>query len=88
MKPRWIKSNTRNYNLGDYIGKSGVERKWEAALHGGDGGRQIEVDARGRFLRAVAETNPTTGNSLVLTSIQSCRSLQRKRLVIRLVLLS
>lgn len=55
------------YNLGDYIGKSGIERKWESELHGVDGGRQIEVDARGRFLRAVAETSPTIGNSLMLT---------------------
>ncbi len=57
----------QDYNLGDYIGKSGIERKWEAVLHGDDGGRQIEVDARGRFLRGVTETNPTIGNTLVLT---------------------
>jgi penicillin-binding protein 2 len=55
------------YNAGDYVGKSGIERSFERELHGADGGRQIEVDARGRFLRTVAETNPTTGNSLVLT---------------------
>ena len=41
----------REYNLGDYVGKSGIERTWEHDLHGVDGGRQIEVDARGRFLR-------------------------------------
>lgn len=55
------------YNAGDYVGKSGIERSWEKELHGADGGRQIEVDARGRFLRTVTETNPTIGNSLVLT---------------------
>jgi penicillin-binding protein 2 len=32
-----------------------------------DGGRQIEVDARGRFLRTISETPPTIGNSLILT---------------------
>jgi len=57
----------REYNAGDYVGKSGIERSWEMELHGADGGRQIEVDARGRFLRTVTETNPTIGNSLVLT---------------------
>ncbi|MRR53477.1 MAG: penicillin-binding protein 2 [Deltaproteobacteria bacterium] len=57
----------KDYNPGDYVGKSGIERNWEKELHGADGGRQIEVDARGRFLRTVSERSPTTGNSLVLT---------------------
>jgi len=56
-----------DYNPGDYTGKNGIERSWEGDLHGADGGRQIEVDARGRFLRTVAETSPTIGNSVVLT---------------------
>lgn len=55
------------YNPGDYIGKNGIERSWEKDLHGGDGGRQLEVDARGRVLRTITETYPTVGNSVVLT---------------------
>ncbi|MBI5657306.1 MAG: penicillin-binding protein 2 [Geobacter sp.] len=57
----------RSYNPGDYVGKSGLERSWEEMLHGTDGGRQIEVDARGRYLRTLSETKPAVGNSLVLT---------------------
>ncbi|MBU5636348.1 penicillin-binding protein 2 [Geomonas sp. Red69] len=57
----------REYNAGDYIGKSGIERAWESYLHGTDGGRQIEVDARGRFLRTVAETGSSVGNTVMLT---------------------
>jgi penicillin-binding protein 2 len=57
----------KGYNPGDYVGKSGIERYWEKELHGTDGGRQVEVDAMGRFLRTVSERSPTTGNSLVLT---------------------
>ncbi len=57
----------KEYNPGDYVGKSGIERNWEQELHGGDGGRQIEVDARGRFLKVVSEAAPAVGNSLVLT---------------------
>ena len=57
----------KDYNPGDYIGKSGIERNLEHELHGGDGGRQIEVDARGSFLRTVSESSPMVGNSLVLT---------------------
>ncbi len=55
------------YRPGDYVGKSGIEKAWEAVLHGKDGGRQLEVDSRGRVLRILAETKPTVGNSLVLT---------------------
>jgi penicillin-binding protein 2 len=55
------------YNLGDYVGKNGIERSWEKELHGSDGGRELEVDARGRILRTISETFPTVGNSIVLT---------------------
>jgi len=55
------------YNPGDYLGKNGIERSWEKELHGNDGGRQLEVDARGRVLRTVSESYPTVGNSVVLT---------------------
>jgi penicillin-binding protein 2 len=55
------------YNPGDYVGKSGLERAWERELHGANGGRQLEVDAMGRVLRTVSEVNPSVGNSLVLT---------------------
>lgn len=55
------------YNPGDYVGKNGIERALENELHGEDGGRQFEVDARGRVLRTISETYPTVGNSVVLT---------------------
>jgi len=55
------------YNPGDYIGKSGIERSFESYLHGEDGGRQIEVDARGRLLRTLSEKFPVPGQSLQLT---------------------
>ena len=56
-----------DYNPGDYVGKSGIERNWESYLHGADGGKQIEVDARGRYLRTMSETKPVPGNGMVLT---------------------
>jgi penicillin-binding protein 2 len=55
------------YNPGDYTGKNGIERALEGELHGGDGGRQLEVDARGRILQTISESKPTVGNSVVLT---------------------
>ncbi|MDD2732512.1 MAG: penicillin-binding protein 2 [Desulfuromonadaceae bacterium] len=56
-----------DYNPGDYVGKNGIERALEKELHGGDGGRQLEVDARGRILRTISESYPTVGNSVILT---------------------
>ena len=61
------KQGYEEYNPGDYVGKNGIERSWEQELHGEDGGRQFEVDARGRVLRTVSESYPTVGNSVVLT---------------------
>jgi penicillin-binding protein 2 len=61
------KAGNEEYNPGDYVGKNGIERSWEQDLHGSDGGRQLEVDARGRVLRTVSESHPTVGNSVVLT---------------------
>ena len=55
------------FNPGDYVGKNGIEKAWEQELHGADGGKQLEVDSRGRILRVISEKNPQVGNSLVLT---------------------
>ena len=59
--------NYAEYNLGDYTGKNGIERALEKQLHGKNGGRQFEVDARGRVLRTISESYPISGNSVVLT---------------------
>jgi len=61
------KKGYEEYNPGDYIGKNGIERSWEHELPGDDGGRQMEVEARGRVPRTVSESHPTVGNSVVLT---------------------
>ncbi len=35
------------YQLGDYIGRRGLERRWESTLRGTDGRRRVVVDAKG-----------------------------------------
>jgi penicillin-binding protein 2 len=35
------------YQLGDYIGRRGLERRWEGTLRGVDGRRRVVVDAKG-----------------------------------------
>jgi penicillin-binding protein 2 len=39
------------YKAGQLIGKTGLERQYEAQLHGREGRRFVEVDARGRVVR-------------------------------------
>jgi penicillin-binding protein 2 len=41
----------QDYRPGQQIGKAGLERQYEAVLHGQDGSRFVEVDARGRVVR-------------------------------------
>jgi penicillin-binding protein 2 len=55
------------YRLGDLIGKSGLERRWEEFLRGVDGGQQVEVDAVGRKLRVLREVPEVPGNTLTLS---------------------
>jgi penicillin-binding protein 2 len=57
----------KGYQMGDLIGKSGVELVWEEYLRGIDGGRQVEVDAVGKELRVLKEVPPVAGNNLYLT---------------------
>jgi penicillin-binding protein 2 len=39
------------YKAGQQVGKQGLERQYEAVLHGREGSRYVEVDARGRIVR-------------------------------------
>lgn len=56
-----------NYKGSDHIGKTGLEQKYEFALHGGTGYEQVEIDAGGRAVRSLARTAPVPGNNLTLT---------------------
>ena len=41
----------KDYRPGQQIGRAGLERQYEAVIHGKDGSRFVEVDARGRVVR-------------------------------------
>ncbi|MGL1409676.1 hypothetical protein ACSTIX_24535, partial [Vibrio parahaemolyticus] len=49
------------------VGKSGVEAGMEEELRGAHGRAQVEVDARGRFVRRLSETSPVAGQDVRLT---------------------
>lgn len=55
-----------NYRGSEYIGKVGLEEKYEQELHGVTGYEQVEVDAGGRAVRTLARIPPTSGNTLTL----------------------
>ncbi|MBI4726912.1 penicillin-binding protein 2 [candidate division TA06 bacterium] len=60
----------RGYSYGDYIGKGGLELKYENYLRGVHGWDFIEVDARGRDLGTVSEAEriePDPGSNIYLT---------------------
>jgi len=63
------------YQMGDFVGKCGVEWLYESYLREIDGGRQVEVDAFGRELRVLDEVTPIPGHNLYLTidvNLQRC----------------
>jgi penicillin-binding protein 2 len=58
--------DTRDYAGTNLIGKNGVERFYEDALHGAVGYENVETNARGRVLRVLEHIDPGPGQDLVL----------------------
>jgi len=50
-----------NYRGSSHIGKLGVEKRYEAELHGRTGFEQVEVDSSGTAVRNLAQTPPKPG---------------------------
>ncbi|HEX9949731.1 MAG TPA: penicillin-binding protein 2, partial [Thermodesulfobacteriota bacterium] len=57
----------KGYQMGDWVGKYGVELMWEKDLRGINGGRQVEIDAAGKEIRVLKEVQPVPGRNLYLT---------------------
>lgn len=55
------------YSGTHHIGKTGIERFYEAELHGKVGYEEVETNARDRVLRVLNRTDPAPGKDLVLT---------------------
>jgi penicillin-binding protein 2 len=65
---------------GYLVGKSGVEARWQAYLHGTRGGAQVEVDAAGRQLGVLSERPPVSGLNISLTLDKDLQALAEKEL--------
>lgn len=57
----------KDYELGDYVGKSGLEKQYEQQLRGKDGGKRIMVDVTGRMVRIIGEQPSVPGRALKLS---------------------
>lgn len=69
-----------NNKPGDFIGKSGVERKWQSFLQGIRGGEQREVDAAGRKIRVISLKSPLPGANVHLSIDKNLQILAEKAL--------
>lgn len=56
-----------DYQPGDYVGKSGLEKQYEARLRGKDGGKRMMVDVTGRMVRIEGELPSVPGKALKLS---------------------
>jgi penicillin-binding protein 2 len=56
-----------NYTGSDFIGKAGLEGRYERELHGTTGFEEVETDAGGRAVRTLRSTLPISGNNLLLS---------------------
>lgn len=55
-----------NYSGTNHTGKLGVEKSYEALLHGQVGYQKVETNVRGRVLRVLERSNPSPGDDLYL----------------------
>jgi len=56
-----------SYQPTDWVGKSGIEEQYEHSLRGTDGKELIEVDALGRQVQSLGQTDPIPGQDITLT---------------------
>ena len=63
----WDDEDIGNYKGTDYIGKLGLEQKYERVLHGTAGFEEVETSAGGRAVRRLNSHPPTPGDKLVLS---------------------
>ncbi len=70
-------SRKEKYDVNDYIGKSGLEQSYEEYLKGQNGKRMVEVDAQGRVVRILGDSEQSEskmGNNIVTSLDQGLQS--------------
>ncbi|RCS58596.1 penicillin-binding protein 2 [Parvibium lacunae] len=59
--------DAENYAGTEYIGKEGLEKRYEKELHGLTGYEEVEVSAGGRAIRTLSRSPAQPGNNLILS---------------------
>jgi penicillin-binding protein 2 len=81
IKPEELKERRdEGYRPGDFCGQIGIERAYDSDLRGTDGGREVEVDARGRIRHEVGHLDPIPGSTLRLTIDSSVQKIAYQEL--------
>src|SRR3989344_1797922 len=62
-----LKPEFSEYGISDIVGKIGLEYTYESMLHGQNGKKLYEVDARGKFVRELGSEAPIPGGNLKTT---------------------
>jgi penicillin-binding protein 2 len=61
------KRKTEGYELGNIVGKFGLEKVYDKDIRGVNGGERVEVDVNGRAVAMLGKKAAISGNGLVLT---------------------
>lgn len=56
-----------DYRASTHIGKSGIEKQYEARLHGRSGMEKVETNVQGRVIQVLERQDPQHGDDLVLS---------------------
>lgn len=62
-----IKESGGKYEVGSWIGRSGIEAQYEDVLRGVDGGKLVEVDNKGKVVRELGQKESTVGKDIKLS---------------------
>ena len=79
-KKQLNKKDYKGNKPGDFVGKFGVEKKWQRHLNGVRGGQQIEVDASGRRLNVLYQKAAEPGCNVYLTIDKDLQMLAERSL--------
>ena len=63
----WEDEDLANYRGTEYIGKLGVEQRYERQLHGITGYQEVETSAGGRAIRRLNSRGATPGNTVMMS---------------------
>ena len=68
VKERFQELKEKSYSLRSFIGKAGIEGKFDDQLRGSIGKKKVEIDSKGRVLRPLPDSSsPLSGRRILLT---------------------